>query len=163
MKRLFLIVTIFIFAGSTSGTAQSTTRYLLNKTEIAPESVFFFNEQDIDSIRQVTDKDTTVVFYTHHPEKFLSYHQLLDLHRIDESARKLSVDLTEATSVRNPEKMVFLADRVSDISIIYIRGEMTKKVFISQTFEYWDQNSEKGKMLIKISNKFNNIEPYWTQ
>jgi hypothetical protein len=159
MKRLTLIFTLFILAGSFVATAQTTNRYFLNKTEIAPESVFFFKQDEIDSICQFTDKDTTVVFYTHRPEKFLSYQQLLDLHQIDESARKLPVDLSEATSVRNPEKMVFLADRVSYISIIYSRPSMTKKVFISPTFEYWDQNSDKGKMLLEISSKFNNIEP----
>ena len=158
MKRLTLLSALFILAVSSVSTAQNKYKYFLNKIEIAPESVFFFNEKDIDSIRQFRDKDSTVVFYTHCPEKFLSYYQLLDLHQIDESARNLPVELSQATNVRNAIKMVFLAERVLEVSVDYVPTEMTKSIFISSTFEYWDPKSEKGKMLYMISNRHNNID-----
>jgi hypothetical protein len=158
MKGLFFIVTIVIFAGATSASAQSATKYFINNREIAPESVFYFNQNDIDSIRQFVDTDTNVVFYTHRPEKILSYHQLLDLHLINKSARNLQVDLSEATNIKSPEKLVFSVDRVLYVSIIYRRPVNTKSVWIASTYESWDQKSEKGSLLSKLRRRFNNLK-----
>src|SRR5690606_31138680 len=85
--------------------AQETTVYFLNEREIAPQSFYFLNPDDIDSIQVHVNQasgDSSIVAYTGKEYKILTYDEVLEYFFVQQSASSLPVNTTYSSGVENP-------------------------------------------------------------
>ncbi|WP_316813688.1 hypothetical protein [Pedobacter heparinus] len=166
MHRLFdyLLLTVLCFTYAITFAQErfpkpSTTRYFLNKQEISPQSVFFLNEDDIDSIGEYVSPDTSIVFYIHKPKKIISYKQLLKLYQLEEEVLKFPLSINSARKISKPELMVFSTDMVDDINVNKTEKSKPKGTFIyiQAAFKRWERDSKRAFAMVKIKKKLNDI------
>lgn len=139
--------------------AQETTTYYLNGLEIAPQSFYFLNPKDIDSIKVHVNQasgDSSIVAYTGKEHKILTYDEVLDYFFVEQSASSLPVNTTYYSGVENPEKLVFSIDMIISVQIITDNFE-EKLVFLMPAWLSWHPSSEVEGMMVKIYRKFNII------
>jgi hypothetical protein len=155
LKMKYLLICTMLVGGCLTLNAQIRTKYFLNKREIAPQSVFFLNQEDIDSVTTCVQVVTIVTLFSHNPEKVLSYYEVLERYRIAESGRTLPVNLEFAADITDPVKLVFSIDMISEVAVRLFSPSQFKSIWIYKTYQRLDRTSKKGKILSEIRRKFN--------
>jgi hypothetical protein len=82
--------------------AQESAVYFLNERETAPQSFYFLNPTDIDSIKvhiSPVSGDSSIVAYTGKEHKILTYDEVLEYFFAEQSARSLPVKTTYSSRV----------------------------------------------------------------
>jgi hypothetical protein len=135
----------------------AVARYFLNKQEISPQSVFFLNEHDIDSIGEYINPDTSIVFYMRKNKKMLSYPQLLKRYHLEDEVINFSMSTTFSRKISKPELMMFSFDTIADINISRNDKTGLTYVFIQSALNHWERDSKRAFTMGRIKRKLNDI------
>lgn len=161
IKKLGLLVFFLFTITGTYAQLNPKTKYYLNKSEIAPQSIQFLNVKDIDSIRYYyhlsAKVDTTVVLYTAKTDSLMSYDELMDYYFVEPTAKNYSVNTPNYLGVEEPFKMVFSENAVSNVHVYRSDGSKPGIVNISSEFGYLDGEQDIKRQMMVLINKFNNL------
>lgn len=161
LKKLGLLAFFLFTITDTSAQINPKTKYYLNKTEIAPQSIQFLTVKNIDSVRYYyhpnAEIDTAVVLYTAKTDSLMSYDELMDYYFVEPEAKHFSVNTPNYLGVEEPFKMIFSENAVSNVHVYRSDGSKPKIVNISSEFGYLDGKPDIKRQIMELINKFNNL------
>lgn len=157
-RFLFFFVLCAICTVSFAQEKPAVARYFLNKQEISPQSVFFLNEHDIDSIGEYINPDTSIVFYMRKNKKIVSYPQLLKRYHLEDEIMSFPTSATYTRVISKPELLMFSDDTIADITISKNDETGLTYVFIQSALNRWERDSKRAFAMVKIKRKLNDIK-----
>ena len=169
-KNFFLLTTLIVlgcpvlFAQSTTTgvITKSTTKYFINKLEIAPQSIQYLKVKDIDSIREyhhtIAGADTAVILYTSKPDSLETFDDVMDDYFVVPEARSFKVNTPNYTNVEEPYKMMFSIESVSRVNVYRSDGTIPGTLYISSQFDFREGGDPNiKKKMLELIDKFNNL------
>ena len=166
LVMLLLFISAFTFgplnAQNAKSDAPTKTHYFLNKIEIAPQSIQFFNVRHIDSIKTVLKKstrgiDTTVVLYSSKRDSLISFDQVMDDYFVEPEVRHFKINTPNYLGVEEPAKLLFSADGVSNLIVYRPKDHNPGYINISSELEFTGGKPEVREKMIALINKWNNL------
>lgn len=132
------------------------TKYFLNNKEIAPQSFFFIDAEDIDSIKVVEGLEPKFILFAKNTEDYLSFKELLDYHYLEPEAIDFPFSFSSTDIIDDKNKLVFCKKNVAGIRVSYYQG--VHSLHIQDRYHHTDIRSKKGKSINNVRLKFNKFK-----